>query len=487
MLFTTLAFGLFFIISFLVYYMLPAKNKWIWLLISSAFFYMFLNPIYILVPILLGLIAYYGGILIEKTLVQKVKKRIFIISTFLIVLILVFFKYINFLTSLLLDFLNLFNSKVFISSGVDNIFVFKILIPLGISFITFQLLGYLIEIYRNNNKAEKNVGHFLTYVLFFPKVLMGPIERPHNFLPQLKKDIKFNYGDVTSGLKLIVWGLIKKAIIADRLSVFVTDVYSNAQNYSGIVLILACIFFTFQLYADFSGYTDMAIGMAKVFGFNLSQNFDRPFIAKSISEFWRRWHMTLSSWFVDYFYNPIAIEKRNWGRIGVIYASMLTFLILGLWHGPNITFLVFGGLHGVMVATEFLTRNGRKKIRKKIPVFFNDVGAMIFTFSFFSFSLIFFRSNSVSDAFYIIKHFFVALKTSQLDQLIIVSKNYWTLIELLISIALLLIMEFYGYSRLSDILNKRPIYFRWLIYIIVVLFVCIFGIYYNKQFIYVQF
>jgi alginate O-acetyltransferase complex protein AlgI len=290
-----------------------------------------------------------------------------------------------------------------------------VLTPLGISYITFQAIGYLIEIKRGNEIAEKNIGHFSTFLLFFPKIIAGPVERAHRFLPQLKQDISFKYDNISNGAKLIIWGLFKKLVIADRLSIYVDAVLGNASHHSCISLITGVIFYVFQMYADFSGYTDMALGFAKVLGFDLTQNFNRPFFAKSVTEFWRKWHISLSTWFADYFYNPIAIAKRDWGNWSVVYAFFITFIVLGFWHGANWTFIVFGALQALILTIEFFTRKTRKNLRKKIPLFLNNTLGILFTVAYFAFSLIFFRAINIQEAFIIIKRMFTILIAGVFD------------------------------------------------------------------------
>jgi D-alanyl-lipoteichoic acid acyltransferase DltB (MBOAT superfamily) len=258
-------------------------------------------------------------------------------------------------------------------------------------------MGYLIEIKRGNHKAEGNLGHFSTYIFFFPKLVAGPIERAHHFLPQIKRVVKFDSKTLNEGFTLILWGLFKKLVIADRLSLYTSAVLDSPVHQSGVTLITASLLYMFQMYADFSGYTDMALGTAKVFGFDLMPNFNRPLFARSVSEFWRKWHISLSSWFADYFYTPITIAKRNWGKWSVVYAFFLTFIVLGFWHGPSWTFIVFGALQGVILTIEFFTRKIRKNIRKRIPPFLNNVAGMGFTIVYFAFSLIFFRAASLSE------------------------------------------------------------------------------------------
>ncbi|MBL0359239.1 MAG: MBOAT family protein [Chitinophagaceae bacterium] len=404
MIFNSIEFILFFVITLAVHYLLPSRFRWIWALAASTFFYAYAQPAYVPIPAGIALIPYFAGIQLENTGSEKKRQQFFIISTIVIVGILVFFKYSNFFTNTITELVNIIRQKALHSTNtVTNNLLINIAAPLGISYITFQAIGYLIEIKRGNHTAEKHLGHFITYLFFFPKIIAGPVERAHHFLPQLKEPKPFNYDYFTDGAKQLLWGLFKKIVIADRMAIYVNAVYNNYEHHSGITLLVASIFYVLQIYTDFSGYTDMALGIAKMFGFELMPNFNRPLLAKSVTEFWRRWHMSLSTWFADYFYNPIAIEKRNWGTWAVIYASFVTFTVLGFWHGANWTFIVFGFLQGLILSIEIFTRKQRKKLRKKIPQWLNDSTGILFTFGYFGFSSIFFRANSVGDALNIIK------------------------------------------------------------------------------------
>jgi len=404
MVFNSIEFIIFFAITLAVHYLLPAKLRWIWVLATSTFFYAYAKPSYTFIPFLVAAFAFVAGISIEKSGTEQKTKRNFIISVAAIVALLVFFKYTNFFTGTITDLVNIVNQKLFHSGTVvNNTLLINIAAPLGISYITFQAIGYLIEIKRGNQPAEKHFGHFATYLLFFPKIIAGPVERAHHFLPQLKEVKTFNYEYFTAGAKQLLWGLFKKIVIADRLAIYVNAVFNNYEHHSGITLFVASILYVFQIYADFSGYTDMALGFAKMLGFDLMPNFNRPLLAKSVTEFWRRWHMSLSTWFADYFYNPIAIEKRDWGTWAVIYASFVTFTVLGFWHGANWTFIVFGFLQGLILSIEIFTRKQRKNMRKKIPQWLNDSAGILFTFGYFAFASIFFRADSVTDAFNIIQ------------------------------------------------------------------------------------
>ncbi len=403
MIFSSIEYILFFFVTVIIYYLLPPTIKWIWLLLASIFFYGYTRPAYVIIPAAITLVSYYGGLLIEKAGNEQKGQKIFVTCTILITATLVFFKYTNFFTANITDVINFFRQKVFTANPIQNKLTIDLVAPLGISYITFQAIGYMIEIKRGNHVAEKHFGYLLTYIFFFTKTVAGPVERAHHFLPQLKIKHQFSYDNFSSGLQLALIGLFKKIVIADRLSIYIGAVYGNIDNHSGITLLGAATFYVFQMYADFSGYTDMALGCSKMLGFDIIPNFNRPFFAKSVSEFWRRWHMSLSTWFADYFYNPIAIAKRDWGNWAVVYASFVTFITLGFWHGANWTFIVFGLLQGLILSIEFFTRKKRKNLRKKIPTWLNDSLGILFTVAYFGFSLIFFRAENLSEAFTIIK------------------------------------------------------------------------------------
>ncbi|CAN5448010.1 MBOAT family protein [soil metagenome] len=409
MIFTSIVFALFFLTVTLLYYILPVKFRWIWLLAAGVFFYMYSNPAYILVPLVIIIVTWLAGIQMEKFASHEKANQIYLSAIAANIAILIFFKYTNFFTTTAFDLINFSRYTFFHSTETyHNPLLINVLAPLGISYITFQAIGYLIEIKRGNEIAEKNIGHFSTFLLFFPKIVAGPVERAHRFLPQLKQEISFKYDNISIGAKLIIWGLFKKLVIADRLSIYVDAVLGNASHHSSISLTTGVIFYVFQMYADFSGYTDMALGFAKALGFDLTQNFNRPFFAKSVTEFWRKWHISLSTWFADYFYNPIAIAKRDWGNWSVVYAFFITFIVLGFWHGANWTFIIFGALQGLILTIEFFTRKTRKNFRKKIPLFLNNTLGIFFTVAYFAFSLIFFRAINIQEAFIIIKRMFTA-------------------------------------------------------------------------------
>lgn len=505
MLFNSFNFCIFFSITFILYYFLPPKFNWILLLIASTFFYIYTGAITIIIPLVIILTTYICGIQINKTKHIKLKKLYFLSGLFINIGLLVFFKYINFLIFTALKLLNIIGQA---SQSVKHDSYFThLIVPLGISYITFQAIGYLIEINRVNQAPEKNIGLFATYIMFFPKLLSGPIERAHNFLPQLHVKHIFDYAQVAYGFKRIIWGVFKKIVIANRLAIITDSVFNDVQHHSGLSFIIASVFFTFQLYADFSGYTDIAIGTAKMLGFNIMENFNMPFMAKSVSEFWRRWHISLTSWVYDYIYIPIVFKLYNWKKSAVIFAMMVTFLILGFWHGASWNFIIFGFLQGFILSIEFLTNKFRKKIKKVIPLFINNGLGIIFTFLYFSFSLIFFRAKNIKDSLYIIRHLFDNLSSQVIDFsrvlksfFLNVDLNYQInfnghlfslFIDLLLSFLFIIIMLIFHYAQQKkDIigkLNNRPIWQRWTFYYTLIIITLLFGIYETRQFIYFQF
>jgi len=483
MLFNSLTFLLFFLLVLFIYYLLPQKGKWCWLLLSSIVFYMWAKPILIIIPFVIIIVNYISGIQITNCKNLHTKKIVFLCSICANIGVLLFYKYTNFVSNFIFDVINCFHIKLFhFTTTCQNPFLIHVLVPLGLSYITFQAMGYLIEIYRGNITAERNLGLFSTYLLFFPKVISGPIERAHHFLPQFKKVIKFDPMIISQGLKLLLWGFFKKLVVADRLIIYINQVFPNLHSQNGKTLLLACVFSTIQMYADFSGYTDIALGLSKILGFDLIQNFDRPFFATTISEFWRKWHISLSTWFADFVYTPLAIAKREWGIWSVVFSSMVTFLILGLWHGANWTFIMFGALQGVMLSIEFITRKIRKKIGKKIPVIITTVGGIVYTFSFFSFSLIFFRADSIHDALFVIK------KICHFDGSVFIplpSQLYLSISGVLILILVELKQEL-KFIHVSFLHNKR-FSIRFVTYLVLTLYILLFSVYDGAQFIYFKF
>ena len=483
MLFNSFGFVAFFSIITLVYYLLPPSFKWVWLLIGSIFFYMYSQLALIVVPFFIIVITFFCGLYIEKPEFAKKARTIYLAGIIANIFFLVFLKYFNFLSLSLTDIINSSKHLIFNTAKPNSPpFLLNLVAPLGISYVTFQAMGYLIDVQRGNYPAEKNFGYFTTYLLFFPKIIAGPVERADHFLPQFNVKKNFNYDTVVLGLKLMLWGFFKKLVVADRLEIYNSSVFNNYSHHSGPTLAFTAILCAIQLYADFSGYTDIALGVAKVLGYDLTPNFNRPFFAKSITEFWRRWHISLSKWFTDYVYTTITINKREWGKWSPIFALNITFILLGLWHGPNWTFVVFGLLQGIALTIEFLTRKSRKKIRENIPAVVNTLVGVLITFGYFCLSIIFFRANTVKDALNILYRIF-HIKTGG-----IFIGSFSTMAYAILGIIILFVTECIGenYPHVSLLNNKHKL-IRHITYIILILLIILFGVFNESQFIYFKF
>ena len=437
-------------------------------------------PIYILILGFTIIIDYYAGIYIELSAGKK-RKLFLICSLIANIGVLAIFKYYNFLNDNLSSVLN----DLGYVNQIPNL---SILLPIGLSFHTFQAMSYTIEVYRGNQKAEKNFGIYSLYVMFYPQLVAGPIERPQNILHQFYEKHKFSYDNVTDGLKLMTWGFFKKIVISDRLSGLVNQAYGDPHRYQGFPLILSTIFFAFQIYCDFSGYSDIAIGAAKVMGFDLMRNFNKPYSAKSIVEFWQRWHISLSTWFRDYLYIPLGGSRVKMSRR---YLNLLiTFLISGLWHGASWTYIIWGGLNGVYQIFDISTKKARAKIESLIPspLKTSYLGlCQLITFILICTTWVFFRAKSVQDGWYILSHLFSFSRSS--TSLYLSAKNILEIIFAIFALFILFGVEHLQKNRsLTDFINmKRPV-IRWAFYYGLVLIIFLLGVFEgNQQFIYFQF
>jgi len=488
MLFNSLQFLIFFPIVVTIFFLLPQKRRWILLLIASYYFYMCWKVEYIVLIIISTLIDYFVAQQMNKLKEKAKKKKWLYLSLMSNLGILFGFKYFNFINENVQTFFDHFN--VFY-----NVPAFEVLLPVGISFYTFQTLSYTIDVYNGKTKAQKHLGVFAVFVSFFPQLVAGPIERSNRLLPQFFIKHSFSYERARYGLQQMMWGFFKKVVIADRLAIVVDGVYNNLDNYSGFPLIVATIFFTFQIYCDFSGYSDIAIGSARVMGFELMENFKRPYFSKSISEFWKRWHISLSSWFRDYLYIPLGgnkVVKWRW-----YYNLFITFLVSGFWHGANWTFIVWGALHGTYLISAIILTKPKELILNFLKLrntTIHKLYQVTFTFLLAVFAWIFFRANNITDAMYVITHLFtdigdytnfaaMKLKLRGLG----VGMN-----DLLISFGLIIFMELFNlYERGGDVwlkLKSKPKWLRWSVYYIII-FGILFLAPYSKvsNFIYFQF
>lgn len=479
LIFNSLNFIIFFLVIISLYFTIPHKARWVLLLVASIYFYMSFIPIYILILFLIIIIDYFAAIFIEKSTGRK-RKMFLMMSIVANIGLLSTFKYYNFINDNL--------SFLLQSLGLQsyNLPYMNIILPIGLSFHTFQAMSYTIEVYKGNYTAERHIGIYALYVLFFPQLVAGPIERPQNLLPQLRLDYDFDYTKAKYGLLLMLWGFFKKVVIADRLSIVVDNVYGNVHGYTGSPLIIATVFFAFQIYCDFSGYTDIAIGIAQIMGVKLMDNFRRPYFSKSISEFWRRWHISLSSWFRDYLYIPLGGNRVSVPRW--YFNLFFVFLISGLWHGAAWTFVIWGALHGIYIIFGIVTQQTRDKIKNRLdlPKWTNNAIKIIITFILVDISWIFFRANNLSDAFYILTHLFVGISFNPLAMNLGIDMP-----DLIIAIISILFMEFVHliqeHRGMRSFLSTKPAWLRWTIYIIIILFILLFGVFGNKEFIYFQF
>lgn len=393
MLFNSWQFLVFLVVVFVVYFLLPKKIRHYFLLIASYFFYAFWN--WKLVFLMLGttLVSFLSGYFIDKYK-EKKKLKIFLLIATLVVSLgaLFFFKYFNFIADSIVNIINAFH-------GNASFNPLDIILPVGISFYTFQTLSYVIDIYQGKIEAEKNPAYYALYVSFFPQLVAGPIERPENLLPQFKEKNGINLDNVSIGLRYMIQGFVKKVLIADILATFVNNIYNDMSNTNGLLISIGTICFAIQIYGDFSGYSDIAFGTAKLFNINLSKNFDKPYRATSIKDFWRRWHITLSSWFKDYLYIPLGGSRVCWARWAL--NVVIVFFLSGLWHGAAVTFIIFGLMHAVYQIVGKATKGLRDKMWLKMKVDPNGLGVrvtrMVITFILVCLAWIPFRSNSLND------------------------------------------------------------------------------------------
>lgn len=480
MLFNSIEFAIFFPVVVAMFFLSPQRWRVSLLLAASCLFYMAFIPVYILILLVTILIDYFAGMYIERVEGRK-KKALLYLSVISTCAVLFVFKYLGFFTASYEGLAGLLGWHLPHT-------VVKIILPIGLSFHTFQSLSYVVEVYRGKQRAEHNFIVYATYVMFFPQLVAGPIERPQNLLHQFREWHEFNYTNVTCGLKRMAWGFFKKLVVADRLALYVNDVYGAPRNFNGLQLTLATFFFAYQIYCDFSGYSDIAIGAAQVLGFKLMENFRTPYYSLSIGEFWKRWHISLSTWFRDYVYIPLGGNRVSTRRH--IANLLVTFGVSGLWHGANWTYVWWGLLNSFYLVMGSLTKDWRNRLfgaaglgehtrtRKAIM--------LVSTFVLTCLAWVVFRANSMGDAAYVVTHLargwdFQQIKTTQ-----------FLLRQLPVAVAAILVLEIgqlLAQSSLSvtSVLGRWPRPARWAAYAAFVMLVVLFGVYRNTQFIYFQF
>jgi alginate O-acetyltransferase complex protein AlgI len=481
----SISFVVFITLTGVLYFFTRYRFRWLVLLVASYVFYMLAQPAYVLVLLATTAVSYICGLEMGKQEKKARRGKYLLAAIVLEVGSLLFFKYFTFFSSNLTNLLHSIN----LSGSLPEL---RLLVPLGISFYTLQSLSYLIDVYRGDMRPERHPGYFALYVSFFPTILAGPIERGKHLVPQLHGEYDFEYCRVTDSMRLIAWGLIKKLVIADRLAIFVNAVYGNVKAYRGLPLLVATFFFAFQLYCDFSGYTDIVRGIAGIFGYDLLINFNLPYLSRNVREFWQRWHMSMTSWFRDYLYVPMGGNRvstaRNYLNI------MVVFLVSGFWHGASWTFIAWGALHGVYQVAGRATAEVREKARSAVGIkedgWFSKAYRTVFTFCLVDFAWIFFRASSLGDARYIVSNMFSPANAMSGMRRMLAVPNAGRL-EFIFSVALILVLIAIELAQsrwsLGAGLKRQPAYARWTVYTAAMTAILIFGIAGSPQFVYVRF
>jgi D-alanyl-lipoteichoic acid acyltransferase DltB (MBOAT superfamily) len=473
-LFHSLEYLVFLPLCALAYHAVPARLRWAVLVATGVAFLSFVSPLHAAIAMAMAAVNFATGLGVEKWAETPRGTRILWLALLIDVGVLGYFKYQGF-------FVDNVNSLVGLAGVASPLRARTLLLPLGISYYTFQLIGYNLEIHWGREQAERHFGRFAASIFFFPKLIAGPIERPHRFLAQLGEDRPYPADDISEGVVLIGWGLFKKCVIADRVAMLVDLVYKDPRGLTGWPLIVAIVAYVVQVYNDFSGYTDIARGSALVLGIELTPNFNAPFQARSITDFWRRWHISLSSWTNDYIYRPLSMYvslETEWGKGGLVFSILVTFFVLGFWHGPSWGFVVFGLIHGLAVSFEFLTQRARGAALARLPARASDALRHAATLGFYALSCVFFRAGSVGDAVYILTHAFRGLGDVRSLQ------RFAGLPLHLLVLGMFLVAWLALRSR---ILLAWPTWARWGLYYSVILSIFLFGLFEINQFVYVQF
>ena len=490
MLFNSYSFLVFFPVVVLIHFLLPKKVQYLWLLAASYYFYMNWDARYVLLLLFSTAVTYASGLIMEQAQTDKGRKMAVAISFVLNIGVLFFFKYFNFA----IDSVNLVLSQIHLSVPKPD---FQLLLPVGISFYTFQALSYTMDVYRKEITAERNFFKYALFVSFFPQLVAGPIERSKNLLKQVNKTYRFDYDKMREGLLIMLWGYFLKLVVADRVAIVVNTVYGDYAQYGGVYIIVASVLFAFQIYCDFAGYSTIAIGAAEILGFSLMENFNCPYFSLSIGEFWRRWHISLSSWFRDYLYIPLGGNRKGTTRKYV--KLMIVFLVSGLWHGAAGTYVVWGFIHGVYQVIGGLTRPMRNQCNQIFALKPDSIGhkalSALITFILVDFAWIFFRAESLSAAIEMIKSMVHLGNISILwnGALYDLGIGFKSFLVLMFGIAVLLFADFMKYKgiQIRKVILEQELWCRWICYLSMALFILVFGIwggsYDAASFIYFQF
>lgn len=480
-LFNSLHYVVFFPLVAFLYFALPFRYRWLMLLASSYYFYMCWRPEYAILIVVSTAIDYLAGLGMGRTASRGVRRWLLLVSMTANLGLLFSFKYLGFFSQAV-------NEALSLAGTPARVPVLELLLPVGISFYTFQSMSYAIDVYRGIQKPERNFLRFALYVSFFPQLVAGPIERSTHLLPQFRVRHEFSYERMRSGLTMILAGMFKKVVIADRLAVYVDAVYNNPSDYEGLTIVVATYLFAFQIFCDFSGYTDIAIGSARILGYDLMENFRRPYFAHSMTEFWRRWHISLSTWMRDYLYVSLGGNRISAGRTYV--NIFVTFLLSGLWHGANWTFLVWGSLHGVFLVVGKMTRESRRAWAARV---WGDADAapakamrIAITFHLTLFAWVFFRANSFTDAIVLIHGAITGFRFSR-EALFGPMQPQEFLIAVLAIMAMEAVHVIQERGPIELRFARLPMPVRWCAYYTVLFAILLFGVFTSHQFIYFQF
>lgn len=485
--FYSVEFFYFSFITVVLYFLFPPRLGTVFLVLAGFFFYGQYSIAHALLLAASTAITYSICQVMSGKEDGRTKRKLLLLSLTYNIGILFIFKYFNFFNGIV--------ASLATHAGVSyRIPALQMALPVGISFYTFLLLAYSIDVYRGSIIHERNIARFTLFVSFFPKILAGPIERGRDFLPQLQGPHKVDWQGVTWGIKLIVWGLFKKLVIADRLAAFVDPVFATPAEYTGLSLTIAALFYSFQIYADFSGYTDIAIGLSQIIGFRIADNFNRPYAAASVSEFWRRWHISLSAWLRDYLYIPLGGNRvsnlRRWFNV------LIVFLLCGLWHGASWTFIVWGAIHGIYIVFGLASQNLRRWFASvtgldRLPALHRGLRILI-TFVLVTIAWVFFRANSIHDGFYIVSHLFsnwsAVSDPAFLKKAIFMGHTAMQFSIALASLAFMIIVHYIErHETMRTMFAGKPLWLRWSFYYIFVTGILLLGSSGTEKFIYFQF
>lgn len=477
MTFTSFNFLLFFPLVVILYNIVPQRWKVWLLLLASYFFYINLQPVYALLLAGVTLSTYFFAKYVSTTKSEKKKQRLLVLGIILVMLPLFFFKYFGFINETITNLLNQAGLQI-------NLPKISFMLPIGISFYTFMAIGYLVDVYNDDVDFEPHIDSTGLFLSFFPIILSGPIERAGNMLPQFKNLKNSTYTDLVAGGKMMLWGYFMKLVVADRLGIYVDAIYNNIASHNGSSLALATFLYPFQVYADLGGYSLIAIGVARTLGIKVIPNFNRPFFATSMSEFWRRWHMSLIQWLTDYIYTPLSFYLRGWKLWGIVVALMLTFLISGIWHGAALTFIVWGLVQGLLLSIEALITKQKTAFEIKYKLnrnFWYISMGILLTFILFAISLIFSRVSNLNDATIVFQKLITISGVPFLDLtnlfysflflFLLITKDFWD--------------EFYPERR--GFMNSNRIWIRYFSYLTILFCIILFGVFNSNNFIYFQF